>query len=127
MITETVDKKRWDGFLDQLSKGLEGRRAEISVASLDLGSQVEAEWLPFLGMTYEPHMLDVPAGQPADAETLVRRGPGVATDSVGRWHTMYRIAVFSDACRKGEEEYGRRLQGDTTAPPSPIAALLPST
>jgi hypothetical protein len=53
MITETVDKKRWDGFLNQLSKGLEGKRAEISVASLDLGSQVEAEWLPFLGMTYD--------------------------------------------------------------------------
>jgi len=53
MITETVDKSRWDGFLNQLSKGLEGKRAEISVASLDLGSQVEAEWLPFLGMVYD--------------------------------------------------------------------------
>lgn len=46
--------------------------------------------------------------------------------SVGRWHTMYRIQVFSDACRKGEEDYGRRLQGDTDAKPSPIATLLPS-
>jgi hypothetical protein len=53
MNTQTLDKNRWDGFLNQLSKGVEGRRAEISVASLDLGDQVEAEWLPFLGMTYD--------------------------------------------------------------------------
>jgi hypothetical protein len=53
MNTETVDKTLWDGFLNQLSKGLGGRQAEVSVASLDLGSQVEAEWLPFLGMTYD--------------------------------------------------------------------------
>ena len=53
MISETLDKSRWDGFLNQLSKGIEGKRAEISVASLELGSQIEAEWLPFLGMTYD--------------------------------------------------------------------------
>ena len=53
MNTQTLDKNRWDGFLNQLSKGVEGRRAEISVASLELGDQVEAEWLPFLGMTYD--------------------------------------------------------------------------
>jgi CheY-like chemotaxis protein len=46
--------------------------------------------------------------------------------SVGRWHTMYRIPLFSDACRKGEEEYGKRLQGDADARPSPVASLLPS-
>ncbi len=46
--------------------------------------------------------------------------------SVGRWHTMYRFQVFSDACRKGEEDYGRRLLGAPDAKPSPIASLLPS-
>ena len=29
------------------------RRAEIEVASLDLGDQIEAEWLPLLGITYD--------------------------------------------------------------------------
>src|SRR5690349_15659016 len=29
------------------------RAAEIEVASLDLGDQIEAEWLPLLGMTYD--------------------------------------------------------------------------
>lgn len=53
MITEKVEKARWGGFLDQLSKGIAGKSAEIEVASLDLGDQVEAEWLPFLGMVYD--------------------------------------------------------------------------
>ena len=33
-------------------KSLLGARAEIEVASLDLGDQIEVEWLPLLGITY---------------------------------------------------------------------------
>ena len=33
---------------------LEGKRAEIEVLSLRLGDQVEAEWLPLLGIVYDP-------------------------------------------------------------------------
>jgi hypothetical protein len=31
-----------------------GKRAEIEVASLKLGDQIEAEWLPFFGISYDP-------------------------------------------------------------------------
>ena len=34
---------------------LEGKQAEIEVASLSLGDQVEAEWLPLHGITYDPN------------------------------------------------------------------------
>ena len=47
--------------------------------------------------------------------------------SVGKWHTMYRIAAFAEACRKGEEDFGRRLQGATDSRPTPISALLSPT
>jgi hypothetical protein len=40
-----------------LSQGLVGAQAEIEVASLDLGDQIEAEWLPLLGITYEDQAL----------------------------------------------------------------------
>ena len=40
---------------DRLSKTLEGKQAEIEVASLSLGDQVEAEWLPLHGITYDPN------------------------------------------------------------------------
>jgi hypothetical protein len=54
MAIRKVDKKEWRAFLDGVSKALQGARAEIEVLSLALGDQLEAEWLPLLGMTYEP-------------------------------------------------------------------------
>jgi hypothetical protein len=44
-----------------MSKGLLGKWAEIEVASLDLGDQIVAEWIPLLGITYDSKddLLDV--------------------------------------------------------------------
>jgi hypothetical protein len=50
-----LDKSQWRTFFDRLSKTLEGKQAEIEVASLSLGDQVEAEWLPLHGITYDPN------------------------------------------------------------------------
>jgi hypothetical protein len=41
-------------YFDRMSKALVGKRAEIEVASLKLGDQIEAEWLPLLGISYDP-------------------------------------------------------------------------
>ena len=53
MAVRKIDKPEWQAFFDWLSQGLLGARAEIEVASLDLGDQIEAEWLPLLGITYD--------------------------------------------------------------------------
>jgi hypothetical protein len=45
-MTRKLEKAQWRPFLDTLSKLLEAKEAEIEVASLDLGDQVQAEWLP---------------------------------------------------------------------------------
>ena len=44
-----------------MSKVLLGKLAEIEVASLDLGDQIVAEWIPLLGITYDSRddLLDV--------------------------------------------------------------------
>jgi hypothetical protein len=57
----TIPHSDWRPFFDRVSKGLVGKRAEIEVASLDLGDQIVAEWVPMLGITYEPHddLLDI--------------------------------------------------------------------
>ena len=55
MATRKLDKKEWRSFLDRLSTTLEGKQAEIEVVSLRLGDQVEANWLPLLGIAYDPH------------------------------------------------------------------------
>lgn len=54
MAARKVDKSEWRSFFDGVSKVLAGARAEIEVASLDVGDQIEAEWVPFLGIVYDP-------------------------------------------------------------------------
>jgi hypothetical protein len=54
MAATKLDKKEWRPFFDRLSKALEGKEAQVEVASLDLGDQVEAEWLGLYGIVYDP-------------------------------------------------------------------------
>jgi hypothetical protein len=53
MTTRKLDKRQWSSFFGGVTKMLEGKRAEIEVVSLRLGDQVEAEWLPLLGIAYD--------------------------------------------------------------------------
>jgi hypothetical protein len=48
-----VPQSEWRAFFDQMSKAMLGKWAEIEVASLDLGDQIVAEWIPLLGITYD--------------------------------------------------------------------------
>ncbi|HEX4709634.1 DUF5335 family protein [Phenylobacterium sp.] len=49
-----VDKSKWQAAADLLSRAIHGQPARLEVASLRLGDQVEAEWAPLLGVTYDP-------------------------------------------------------------------------
>jgi hypothetical protein len=53
MTWHGVPKSEWRGFFDHVSKTLLGKWAQIEVASLDLGDQIVAEWVPLLGITYD--------------------------------------------------------------------------
>jgi hypothetical protein len=55
MSASTLSKSEWSGFFENLSRTLQGKQAEIEVLSLKLGDEIEAEWLPLLGITYDPH------------------------------------------------------------------------
>jgi len=67
-----VPKESWKAFFDLMSKALTGKRAEIEVASLDLGDQIVAEWVPLIGITYDSRddLLDVALDR---AGRLIRR------------------------------------------------------
>lgn len=41
-------------MLDHLTKSLVGKTVEIEVASLAIGDQIEAEWVPLVGIAYRP-------------------------------------------------------------------------
>ena len=53
-MAKKLEKPQWSVYFDLISKALIGKRAEIEVASLKLGDQIEAEWLPFFGSSYDP-------------------------------------------------------------------------
>jgi hypothetical protein len=54
MSVRKLDMIEWHPFCDHISKSVIGKRAEVQVASTKIGSQIEAEWLPLLGMVYDP-------------------------------------------------------------------------
>ena len=54
-MIEKLDKSIWRPYLDHVSKTIAvGKQALIEVASLALGDQIEAEWVPVLGIVYDP-------------------------------------------------------------------------
>jgi hypothetical protein len=53
-MARKLEKQQWQAFLDQISKALTGKRAEIEIGSLALGEQIQAEWLPLIGLAYDP-------------------------------------------------------------------------
>jgi len=62
--SRTIPKAAWRTFFDSMSGGLVGKRAELEAASLDIGDQIVAEWVPLLGITYDSRndLLDVAVG-----------------------------------------------------------------
>lgn len=54
MTARKLEKQQWHAYFDRASKSITGKRAEIEVASLAIGDQIEAEWLPLLGIVYDP-------------------------------------------------------------------------
>ena len=61
MTVQQINRNAWGVFFNAFSKTLAGKRAEVEVASLDLGHQTEAEWLPLVGITYDhkDNLIDV--------------------------------------------------------------------
>lgn len=54
MPTRKVDKAQWRDFLDAVTQELVGAQAEVEVAGLALGSQIEVKWLGLFGFNYDP-------------------------------------------------------------------------
>jgi hypothetical protein len=69
----------WRSFFDRMSKALLGKWVEIEVASLDLGDQIVAEWVPLIGITYDSKddLLDVALDR---ANRLIRRPQEIDVD-----------------------------------------------
>jgi Family of unknown function (DUF5335) len=55
MALQRLEKLHWTGWCERMTPELLGKWAEIEVASRDYGVQLEARWLPVVGVAYDPH------------------------------------------------------------------------
>jgi hypothetical protein len=54
MTARSIPKAEWASFCAAVSTALEGSEAELEVASLDLGRQIQEQWAPLIGISYDP-------------------------------------------------------------------------
>jgi len=63
MATVKLDKAAWQTTLALMSKTeLVGKQVEIEVAGLAIGDQIEQDWIPLLGISYDPRndLIEIP-------------------------------------------------------------------
>jgi hypothetical protein len=53
MTQHAIERDHWANYFASVSKALGARQVEIEVAGLDLGDQIEAEWVPLEGLSYD--------------------------------------------------------------------------
>jgi hypothetical protein len=54
-MTEHIEQARWEAFLNDFSKKHHGFEARMEIMGRDFGDQEAAAWLPFTGISYDPH------------------------------------------------------------------------
>jgi hypothetical protein len=52
-MARKLEKSEWSSFLNRVSQGLEPTQAEIEIASLNLGAQIQADSVPLIGIVYD--------------------------------------------------------------------------
>jgi Family of unknown function (DUF5335) len=54
-MTEHIAQAQWEAFLNAFSKQHHGFAARMEIMGRDFGDQEAAAWLPFTGISYDPH------------------------------------------------------------------------
>jgi hypothetical protein len=79
-----IEKREWKAYFDYMSRILDGKSAEIEVDALAIGAQLEVEWVPFLGIMYDPGD-DIVSVMVEGLDHMIRHPESVLVDfTVGR-------------------------------------------
>ncbi|MET3131490.1 hypothetical protein AAKU55_001752 [Oxalobacteraceae bacterium GrIS 1.11] len=82
MAISKIDKPHWHDYFERVSKILIGKSAELEVDSLEIGSQIEAEWVPLLGIVYDKRS-DIMAVMVEGLDHMIRQPQTVFVDMTG--------------------------------------------
>lgn len=70
MMTNEIQQNEWDKFFNTFSKEHAGWNTKVEILNSDIGAQVEAQGLPFGGITYESmkgvNRIEIMVGQKPD-------------------------------------------------------------
>jgi hypothetical protein len=84
MALTQLAKARWQAYFDRLGAAVRATRVEIEVTGLGLGHQIEAEWIPLIGLSYDPRG-DVLAVIAEGVEHLIRYPKQIHVDQELDW------------------------------------------
>ncbi len=93
--TKHLERREWGPHLDNVSKRLEGKSVAIEVASLALGSQVAAEWLPLYGITYD-HKNDLVAVMAEGLDHMIRHPRDIFVETEGEDLLSMQVIQFDN-------------------------------
>ncbi|MBU6418626.1 MAG: DUF5335 family protein [Proteobacteria bacterium] len=115
MGTEQLDKSGWALYFDRFSRALSNTDAQVRVSSLQLGSQVEAEWLRLNGITYDKkddifvvaltgleHIIHGPKQAYAESEDGAVRSVQIIDAEGGTCLVQFRQAVTTGKAEGGK-------------------------
>jgi hypothetical protein len=107
MVLTQLAKPRWQGYFDRLAAALRATRVEIEVTGLGLGHQIEAEWIPLIGVSYDPKG-DVLAVIAEGVEHLIRHPKQIHVEQEPDWVSSieaidaegtHHIVLFKESLR----------------------------
>ncbi|HEV7814324.1 MAG TPA: DUF5335 domain-containing protein [Janthinobacterium sp.] len=79
MTISKLEKPVWKNYFDRMSKILTGKNAELEVDALEIGSQIQAEWVPLTGILYDPQS-DTLAVMVEGLDHMIRRPASLFVD-----------------------------------------------
>ncbi len=95
MATRELPKSEWQSYFDNVSRQLKAARAELEVASMNLGDQIETEWVSIYGMTYDPKD-DLVEFVLEGLDHLIRRPKQIFIDEGAEWLVSVEIVDSDD-------------------------------
>ncbi len=54
MPVRKLEKSEWESYFDEVSKKLGAKEVLIEVVNDEIGDQVETDWQPLVGLSYDP-------------------------------------------------------------------------
>ncbi len=93
--TTHLERREWGAYFDNVSKRLAGKAVAIEVASLVLGSQTAAEWLPLFGVTYD-HRNDLVAIMAEGLDHMVRHPRDIFVETEGEDLLSMQVIQFDN-------------------------------